>query len=665
MEGNSPSDAFVLDLEELHILECSMLIRLAPPLTSFINLSSLLVKDCDGLIYLMTSFTAKSLVHLTSLSASNCEKLKEVVMTNGEELEEEINFESLKSLELSSLSSFKCFCSGKHTFIFPSLVVLKVTGCHKMQNFSSGFIVAPFLKFVVVENEKRCWKESLNITINQMFLDKAIAEEVERDNEESSSGSQRHETSASTSRASNSEEHGALSKASEIVDSGKQQIHKLPIPHSGIDAHKMREITELPLDQVSQNTLSLPKVDAASGAEEANATLQMSFAKSVENTSTHISVQETEKSHDSDIRTQKMHEKFKTPQIQAAQNEINPIMVHNAATTTRGMVQAAQDALDSNIEKDMFNQTNSSVIVDKGETIGNQDMDENINKPLIQIDQDKIRLATIQNTEESHVSKIVPSENLSNSPATSVIGDTKQTIGTQDIDDTIDKDGGSLSKAQNSGMCDTIKKLSSQAPRNVLKSTTIENIEKSPGPETLPNESLPSQTSNYTEYTTTIDPSTSRAPEPMTSSMLASNADSNYKWMIDTSVQNLPYLEAGVKCHPQVLDWFNTKRRRVFASVFTEVTRILRSTRRRDLTEDDRNYIRECCTALEAVGFDGSWLSYVHGCIESCVDGDELSRKLKEAEAKASTLRTELASAEASLVSLRHEASKLDHFIEQ
>ncbi|XP_054780618.1 uncharacterized protein LOC129288187 isoform X6 [Prosopis cineraria] len=613
MEGNSPSDAFVLDLEELHILECSMLIRLAPPLTSFINLSSLLVKDCDGLIYLMTSFTAKSLVHLTSLSASNCEKLKEVVMTNGEELEEEINFESLKSLELSSLSSFKCFCSGKHTFIFPSLVVLKVTGCHKMQNFSSGFIVAPFLKFVVVENEKRCWKESLNITINQMFLDKAIAEEVERDNEESSSGSQRHETSASTSRASNSEEHGALSKASEIVDSGKQQIHKLPIPHSGIDAHKMREITELPLDQVSQNTLSLPKVDAASGAEEANATLQMSFAKSVENTSTHISVQETEKSHDSDIRTQKMHEKFKTPQIQAAQNEINPIMVHNAATTTRGMVQAAQDALDSNIEKDMFNQTNSSVIVDKGETIGNQDMDENINKPLIQIDQDKIRLATIQNTEESHVSKIVPSENLSNSPATSVIGDTKQTIGTQDIDDTIDKDGGSLSKAQNSA----------------------------------------------------IDPSTSRAPEPMTSSMLASNADSNYKWMIDTSVQNLPYLEAGVKCHPQVLDWFNTKRRRVFASVFTEVTRILRSTRRRDLTEDDRNYIRECCTALEAVGFDGSWLSYVHGCIESCVDGDELSRKLKEAEAKASTLRTELASAEASLVSLRHEASKLDHFIEQ
>ncbi|XP_054782427.1 uncharacterized protein LOC129289641 isoform X2 [Prosopis cineraria] len=254
-------------------------------------------------------------------------------------------------------------------------------------------------------------------------------------------------------------------------------------------------------------------------------------------------------------------------------------MVHNATTTTPGMVQAAQNALDSNIEKDMFNQTNSSVTVDKGETIGNREMDETINKRLIQIDQDKIRLATMQNTEESHDSKIVPTENVSNSPTTFVIGGTKQTIGTQDIDDNIDKDGGSLSKAQNSGMCDTIKKPSSQAPQNVLNSTTIENIgsngsEKSPDPETLPNESLPSQTSNHTEYTATIDPSTSRAPEAMTSSVLALDADSNYKWVIDISVQNLPYLEAGVKCHPQVLDWFNTKRRRVFASLFTEVTHI-------------------------------------------------------------------------------------------
>ncbi|XP_054824338.1 uncharacterized protein LOC129322207 [Prosopis cineraria] len=568
-DDNSPTDALVLNLEDLTVRECSMLMRLAPPLASFIKLTSLEVEDCNGLMYFMTSFTAKSLVHLTSLTVSNCGKLEEIVMTNREESEEEIKFESLKYLELNSLSSFKSFCCGKHIFIFPSLLGLKVTRCHKMQNFSCGFIVAPFLKFVEVENRKKCWKESLNITIKQMFLDKAIVEEVERDNEESSSSSQRHETSASTSRASSSEEHGAQSKANKIVDLGKQQIHKLPIPHSGIVAHKMHEIIQLPLDQVSQNTLSLPKVDAAFGAEEMNETLQTPFAEAVENTLTHTSIQET------DIRTQKMHETFKTPPFQAAQNEISPIMAHN--------------------------------------------------------------------TEESNDSKIVRNENLSNLATTFVIGDTKQAIGTQDIDETIDKDGGSLSKAQNSGSTGS---------------------DKSPFLGTLPNESLPSQTSNYTEYTATIDPSTSRAPEAMTSSMLASDADSNYKWMVDISVQNLPYLEAGLNCHPQVLDWLNTKRQRVFASLFADVSRILRTTRRRDLTKDDRNHIRDCCIALKAVGFDGSWLSYVHGCIESCVDGDELNRKLEEAEAKASTLRTELVSVEASLVSLRDEASRLDHFIE-
>ncbi|KAI9112315.1 hypothetical protein K1719_016838 [Acacia pycnantha] len=102
----------------------------------------------------------------------------------------------------------------------------------------------------------------------------------------------------------------------------------------------------------------------------------------------------------------------------------------------------------------------------------------------------------------------------------------------------------------------------------------------------------------------------------------------------------------------------------VFAAIFTEVTRILRTTRGCDLTEDDQNYIRECCAALEAVGFDASWLNYVYGCIESCGNGDELIRKLEETEAKASTLRNELASVEVSLASMRDKASRLHNFIE-
>ena len=150
----------------------------------------------------------------------------------------------------------------------------------------------------------------------------------------------------------------------------------------------------------------------------------------------------------------------------------------------------------------------------------------------------------------------------------------------------------------------------------------------------------------------------------MTSSPLESDAYNEEKWFIDISKQNLPYLEAGLKRHPQVLDWFNAKRRRAFAALFDEVTSILRTTRRCDLTEDDRNYIKECCAALEAVGFDASWLSYVHGCIERCGDGNEVKRKLEETETKIFTLRNELASAEASLASLQEEARRLHNFIE-
>ncbi|KAI9072088.1 hypothetical protein K1719_045945 [Acacia pycnantha] len=165
------------------------------------------------------------------------------------------------------------------------------------------------------------------------------------------------------------------------------------------------------------------------------------------------------------------------------------------------------------------------------------------------------------------------------------------------------------------------------------------------------------------------------APEPIDSSMQKLNIYKNYKGMIDVPEQNMPYLEVGVNQHPQVLGWLNTKQRRVFTSsffsLFSDVIRILRTTRKVDLTEDDRNYIRECCTALEGVGFDESWINYVHGCIEECGDGEDLKRKVEEVEGQASNLKDqiesmkkELASVEESLVWLRDKTSKLHDFID-
>ncbi|KAF7844985.1 putative Rpp4C4 [Senna tora] len=169
---DSLSDPFVQNLKSLRVVDCSSLTSLAPPSISFKNLTTLEVKDCKGLIYLMKSSTARSLMQLTSLTIENCEMVEEVVMISEGESEEEIKFDRLVKLKLTSLSSFKSFCSGKHTFIFSSLRNLEVKRCPKMQNFSSGVIIAPILKIVEVDNGKKYWTEDLNTTLRKLVMKK-------------------------------------------------------------------------------------------------------------------------------------------------------------------------------------------------------------------------------------------------------------------------------------------------------------------------------------------------------------------------------------------------------------------------------------------------------------------------------------------------------------
>ncbi|XP_028783521.1 uncharacterized protein LOC114739609 [Neltuma alba] len=562
---DSASDTLVPHLEDLTIIECSRLRRLAPPLTSFASLTTLEVEDCNGLMYFVTPFTAKSLVHLTSLTVTNCGMLEEIVMTNEVGSEEEIIFESLKDLELTCLSCFKSFCSGKHTFIFPSLVKLKVTECHKMQNFSSGTIIAPFLKLVEVENGRKRWKGDLNTTIKHLFTDKAIREGQSSDIIESS---QIHQMTRSTSEASSFEEQVGQSKPNQITNTGKQETRKLPSQSCDREQNEQASSgMERPLAHVTQNASSPSTNQDTEESQDAETESSMSLSRPATTFNDKESLAEG---------TQGIGENIERPLVEAAKIAPSPTGVYDA------------------------------------------EVNETVEKPLIQTIQKAQRPTTVQDIEGPHESKTCPREHLFNQPETFITSDDKETIGTHKIHDTMDK---SLI----------------QADQDAEKHVTAQNK--------------------------AIDPSPSKAPGTMTSPILELNAYSD-RWLIDISKQNLPYLEAGLKRHPQVLDWFNTKRRRAFAALFTEVTSILRTTRRRDLTEDDRNYIRECCTALAAVGFDASWLSYVYGCIESYGDGDELMRKLEETEAKVFTLRNELASAEASLVSLRDEASRLNDFIE-
>ncbi|XP_028789193.1 uncharacterized protein LOC114745211 isoform X1 [Neltuma alba] len=639
-------------------------------------------------MYFMTTCTAKSLVHLTSLEVSNCGMLEEVVMTDDEGgSEEEVKFESLKYLELTCLTGLNSFCSGNHAFIFPSLVTLKVIGCHKMQNFSSGFIVAPFVKSVEVEDGKERWKGDLNSTIKQLFIDKAIGEGIEDDPKESSS-SQIQEKSVGKSRALSIEEHGAESRADdEIVDLGKQEIHRLPIPHTGIDTQKICEIAETLLDQACQNTLSLTKVDAVVEIREMHETCGGDVAQDADNTLSITMVQDAD-----GVRNQEMYKILDNALVPVAQNVVSSSVVYNAAidpSTSQASEALIQDEvcnadgsqdLQLHASENLRVQTTRSIPNDGEENTEIKEMYKTIQRPLVQNAEDMFIPASIQDIatgthvtqesidkpfvqatrtawditiiqekEELHDSDINLSKNLFNQITTSIAADNSETVGTPEV-------------------YESKGRFTVHDAQNVASHSMVDGAGKSDGSEIVLGNNLSRGTTNSAitaENRAPNDRAPSQASEAPSSSTPPDVCNSFKE--LDISVQLLPYLEAGVKKHPQVLNWLTTKRRRVFASsflsLFAEVTRILRTTRRMNLTEDDRNYVRQCCAELQGVGFDDRWISYVHRRIEECGDEEDLEMKVEEVEDQLESINKELASMEESLVLLRDRSSRLHGYI--
>ena len=85
---------------------CPSLMNLAPSFASFDSLTNLDVfgcESCDQLIYLVTSSTAKSLVHLTSLKIDDCKMIEKIIAEVEENKEKEIPLKELECLELTNL----------------------------------------------------------------------------------------------------------------------------------------------------------------------------------------------------------------------------------------------------------------------------------------------------------------------------------------------------------------------------------------------------------------------------------------------------------------------------------------------------------------------------------------------------------------------------------
>jgi len=151
------------------------------PSLSFTYLTCLKLKNCEGLRNLMASSTVKSMVQLKTMKVINCGEVEEIVSNEGSEegIVMKIEFSKLITIELVGLRSMTSFCSYKECeFEFPSLEILIIRECLKMEKFSVREPIAPKLKDVFgVEGDEKAkwhWEGNLNATIHKIFNDKVI-----------------------------------------------------------------------------------------------------------------------------------------------------------------------------------------------------------------------------------------------------------------------------------------------------------------------------------------------------------------------------------------------------------------------------------------------------------------------------------------------------------
>ncbi|XP_021602179.1 uncharacterized protein LOC110607389 isoform X1 [Manihot esculenta] len=166
-------------LETLNVMKCGRLQVLVASSVSFQNLTALQVSNCQSLVNLLSSSTARSLERLEKMKIEECELIQEVIVVevDKEEEENEICFSRLKCLELQRLPSLSSFCSGNLTFSFPFMEEVIIVECPNMKIFAQE-VSTPQLWRVQTGGHKYEWEweGSLNNTIQALFKEKKAEE---------------------------------------------------------------------------------------------------------------------------------------------------------------------------------------------------------------------------------------------------------------------------------------------------------------------------------------------------------------------------------------------------------------------------------------------------------------------------------------------------------
>ncbi|MFQ6670384.1 hypothetical protein Gotur_035328, partial [Gossypium turneri] len=145
---DSPLGRICASLKCLEVWKCGNLINAGLDFSFPKNLTTLDVFKCHEMLELITSSKVRSLACLVTMKIRECERMREVVASDGDETSYEIVFRALKRLELHCLQSLTSFCSRNYALRFPSLEQVTLSQCPRMKNFNQGELTTPKLQKV-------------------------------------------------------------------------------------------------------------------------------------------------------------------------------------------------------------------------------------------------------------------------------------------------------------------------------------------------------------------------------------------------------------------------------------------------------------------------------------------------------------------------------------
>ncbi|KAH9688659.1 nb-arc domain-containing protein [Citrus sinensis] len=198
-----------------------------------LTLTCLMVCRCDGMINVLTSSIAKSLVRLRRIKIGECKMITEIVANDDDEGEnyaakDEVVFSELKELLLLDLESLTSFFSGNNcNFKFPSLERLVVEDCPNMKVFSGGELSTPKLRKVELKEfgDEGCQTldHDLNTTIQYLYLKNKA--EKEKENETFSEENQKEEDTKDSGKRVQIYEDGLGQPSAGILNKASSSFH--------------------------------------------------------------------------------------------------------------------------------------------------------------------------------------------------------------------------------------------------------------------------------------------------------------------------------------------------------------------------------------------------------------------------------------------------------